>query len=170
MPQTVAMVRGTTVIAPYTPTTIYTQSGGIATRVIINMIAAYGTSGLSSPYFDLYYTSSSGGNSVIGYFKSNASMTSIQLMPANNGFGPIQVGGNSGSVPMTGAGGGNVGTVYPGTISPFSWNVYHGSDNRMSYCPSNLWMGPSDTLGIACVDNNSANFQFAWSFTTITES
>jgi hypothetical protein len=170
MAQTIAMSRGTTSVGQNSLTTLYTNSGGTASRVIINMVSL-NANGISTPSVNLVYTSTSGGNSVIGYLKYNTSVTSFQFAPANNGVGPAQFGYNASSTaPISGIISANQAAIYTGSVAPSNLNINGGSDVRQSYCPSNIWMGPSDTISVIANDNNSVTFNLAYSFTIITES
>ena len=76
MAQTIALQRGTTTVAGSgaSSVTLFTQSGGTATRVILNQLSFYNSTSASnqSSKVIVYLTSSGGQTSVIGFlFGSN---------------------------------------------------------------------------------------------------
>lgn len=166
MAQTISVVKGTTTCADSSSVTLYTNSGGIASRVIPNMISWYANSNGIAGSGNLNFFSSAGGSCVIGYYKGPYGSGQGQFMPANNGVGPLQYGGNSSYVSVNGAiaAGGAVGTY----IGAWPANYAQPSGSAMSYLPSNFWMSPSDYLTFSWQAGTSVTI--AYSFTIITES
>lgn len=172
MAQTIAMVRGTTTCSSGSVATLFTQSTGTATRVIVNMISCYGNTQFGSPSINVNFVSSSGGSSVLAYFKNNTSIYSAQFMPVGNGTAPASFQGATATTPIIGGTNSNVGTSYIGAQNPNTFTLTNttGNNQYSSYCPSNFWMGPSDYITIRVTDANSSDMTVAYSFTTITES
>jgi len=169
MAQTITIQRGTTTVSNGSNTLLFTQSSGTATRVIMNMVSFYSSGQTSSPTLTVYMASSTGGGSIIGYWKTNNNVWQGQLTPANNGYGPLQYGGNSGSLPISGQINANGGPQY--LTNELTANVnFVSSSSNFSYMPSNFYLGPSDSIRLGWYDNNGNSLTVAYSFTTITES
>lgn len=171
MAQTIATQRGTGTATQNTNVTLFTQSGGLSTRVILNQLTLYATSSdWQYPQLQIVHLSSNGASSVIGYMRlGGTGAYSMSMMAANNALGPVQVGGNSGSTFMGGVYYGNVANTWSGNTSP--GNQYQGGNGSYySYMPSNYWIGPGDSIQIKWWDNASVSAVYGFSFTTITES
>jgi hypothetical protein len=186
MAQTVALQRGTGTVGVNGSATLFTQSGGISTRVILNQLAFYAGGTWASPSMTLVHVVSNGSTNLIGWWRA-PSGSSGQLCPNPNGSGPTQstMSWNSASATALSAsanGGYLTGnsTTYPGSsfqpsIPALYTNYY--SMNYGSYAPQNFWIGPSDSLLFRAYDytldrdgggGNGATY--AYHFTTITES
>ena len=159
MAQTIAMIRGTTTCANGSSVTLFTQSGGTATRVILNWVAFYVTGGTnySSPNCNLYHTSSSGGAGVVAAWANNSGNSGGQF---------------SGGIPSTQSGSANsvfsnVTGNYPALLQAMRVSSLGSTPG---FTASNFWIGPSDTVSLSWYDNNSQNINVAYSFTTVTES
>jgi hypothetical protein len=189
MAQTVALQRGTGTVGVNGSATLFTQSGGISTRVILNQLAFYATSGYwLTPTMTLVHVVSNGSTNVIGWWKPSGSPGSGQLTPNPNGSGPTQttssLNPNNSYVHNTTANGGAmVGTysAYPGSYSQpamFAYYFYSSNNDRGSYAPQNFWIGPSDSLLFRAYDytydqnggSGGYGATYAYHFTTITES
>jgi hypothetical protein len=177
MAQTIAIQRGTQSLASGTLTTLFTQSGGTATRVIFSQItfASANSVDMYYPSVILIHASSSGPTNVIGLMKANSgSIYSLNFMPNGNATAPNQFGysgtGNAynGAV-MLQQGNPN---VYMGGANPtnISYSAATSGSNYCSYMPSNYWIGPSDSIKIKWYDGNGNSCDVGWSMTTITES
>ena len=173
MAQTIAMQRGTSSIATGSNITLFTQSSGTATRVICNWISFYAASQYANgARLSFNHSSSAGGSAQIGYaFLQNAGQSS-QITPANNSVGPYQFRGDTTPAPINGFMYAASTASYTGAINPANLQIYNPTSvTATQYMPSNLWMGPSDSLTAYWVDNgNAVTINIAWSFTTITES
>lgn len=175
MAQTVSMQRGTGTCADTGSLTLFTNSAsGLATRVICNWISFYGASQFGSNCkMHLIHTSSSGGTAVIGYLFSQSAMQVAEILPNNNTVGPFQwMGDASKTYTSTYMYAASAGASYLGSIQPSSTQIVGPpATNAVMYMPSNIWIGPSDTLIVRWVDPiNNITANVAWSFTTVTES
>lgn len=166
MAQTIAIQRGASSVSNNTITTLFTQSGGTATRVIANMLTFYANTSGNGCNATLIHTSSGGGSHIVGYLGGSSGL--VQTAIAVNGMSNAAswIGNASGiAYGNTMIRGGS--TAYQGTliqgfpVSPAS---------NVSYLPQNFWIGPSDTLSFGVYDSGWSTIQVAWSFTTITES
>ena len=161
MAQTIAMQRGTGSIAggSSVTTTLFTQSGGTATRVIFNGLAWYSNSNASMA-MSLYVSPSGGAPYLIGYWKQFAQ--SSQFVPSLNGpFGLVT---GSATLPdtfqyYTGA------AQYIALVGPDSVS----SSTGPASVAQNFWIGPSDSVILRAGNSGTAQ-TFGYSFTTITES
>jgi len=159
MPQTIAMVRGTTTCTSGSSVTLFTQSGGTATRVILNWVAFYTTGGgtYGSPNCNLYHTSSSGGAGVVAAWANNSGNFGGQ----HSGGIPSVTSNSSNSVF------GNVSGNYPALLQAMRVSSVAVTP---SFAASNFWIGPSDSVSLSWFDNNGLAITIAYSFTTVTES
>ena len=190
MAQTVATQRGTGSSASYNGSaTLFTQSGGNATRVVFNQLAAYTSTSetVDTVYFTMNHVVSNGSSNVIGwyrYYGSNGlgSIGSLQLFPNPNGTSPTE------SIPfvintslytynihggMTSGPTGN----YPGS----SYSLFMAGPTNpnspyiSSYVPQNFWIGSGDSIVIRwywawTASGYYPGINYAYHFVTITES
>jgi hypothetical protein len=187
MPQTIATVRGTGSGSNTGSATLFTQSGGNATRVIFNQFAAYSSN--ANAHSDLNFTMnhvvSNGSSNIIGWYKGlgNGS-SSFQLFPNPNSTGPGQTvpyinSVNSAFSSNVNGGISGTGGNYPGNSHTVGIELpVNGSSYRVcSYAPQNFWIGPNDSVVIRWVYGSywngdsyiSPNINYAYHFTTITE-
>ena len=177
MAQTIAIQRGTQTLVSNTRTTLFTQSGGTATRVIFNQItfASANSVDMYYPAVCLIHASSSGPTNVIGLMKAaSGSIYSLNFMPNGNATAPNQFGysgtGNAynGAVMLQQS----TGNIYMGGANPtyVTYTAATSGSNYCSYMPSNYWSGPSDSIKIKWYDGNGNDCSVGWSMTTITES
>jgi len=181
MAQTIALQRGTTTCASGSSVTLFTQSGGTATRVILNQLVWYSNgsgNNFSNENVILAHTSSGGYTSMLGYLRFNAANAgnALQFYAGQQGDIGTQMApqGTAGSVPLnaiyfnnSGASGSGfainptgVGTQFPQT-----------NGNTQIWCANNFWIGPSDTISFRHTDaSNGFTATIGYSFTTITES
>jgi hypothetical protein len=189
MAQTVALQRGTGTVGVNGSATLFTQSGGISTRVILNQLAFYASGGnWLTPTMTLVHVVSNGSTNVIGWWKPNSLAGAGQFSPNPNGGGPTQTSSsfnpNNNYIHNTTANGGAMVATYgayPGSYSqpgmfPY-YGVYYSGTDRGSYAPQNFWIGPSDSLLFRAYDNqydqtgnSGLGATYAYHFTTITES
>lgn len=178
MAQTIALQRGTTsVTADGTIVTLFTQSGGTATRVILNQLSWYlnAIQNSGSPTAIVLHTSSGGQTSVLGYYRrTNGSMYSGQFLiggnnSAWNSTGAASTGNISSNPAMTGGSGG-MGNDQPSL-------EYSGTSTYTSSMPSTFYIGPGDSIKIKIYSSAGTGKSFVYrtanigySFTTITES
>lgn len=172
MAQTVAVQRGTGTATSNTNVTLFTQSGGLSTRVILNQLTLY-TSGTDMyyPKCNIVHLSSNGAASIIGYMRLGVNgIYSFSFLGANNGVGPVQTNGaTTGSAPVNGLIVNSQNNAWQGNASPGNSDLYFGSSYYM-YMPSNYYIGPSDSIQLKWYDGNGTNATYGFSFTTITES
>jgi len=190
MAQTVATQRGTGSGSQSGSATLFTQSGGNATRVIFNQFAAYAANSnyTSSLTFTMNHVVSNGSTNIIGWYRTSAaSSTSFQLFPNPNSTGPMETVpyiNSNGQVYSSNVNGGISGTVgnYPGSSNTVSIGVPVNTSNPTfsSYAPQNFWIGPDDSVVIRWAYGQYydvfqggqfyPNITYAYHFTTITES
>ena len=166
MAQTVAVHRGTTTASSQSQTTLFTQSGGISTRVILNQVAWYfpGYPGYAPRMF-LLHVSSSGPVTVIGYNTPTYSGQSAQLMPNPNATGPLETIGVG-----TSYGYANGMHAYASTAGwPGNTNWVYNT-NGASYMPQNCWIAPGDSIAFLQYNEPANSATVGYHFTTITES
>jgi hypothetical protein len=174
MPQTIATQRGQVNVDTdgASETTLFTQSGGLGTRVIMNQLAGFTTSGGGSTMRPmLIYTSSSGFKTVLMRI-DGASVTQWQF-----------ISGGLDSFAYATAGGGT-NTLIGGTpyISGQSQSQQMGANNPSNVNPqsqisggsmvgaTNFWIGPGDAISIKVQRNSgTVTCTVAFCFTTITE-
>jgi hypothetical protein len=173
MAKTIAMNRGTASISDGTPVTIYTQSGGTATKIIFNELQFYRFSDYGSfsyPNMELVYSSNTGSRSMLAkMYVYSGSYSSFQFHPAAgqiitqprdasypNGAQNQSAISNGGSQSGTGAGTGTNSAMIPPANYAYFLNI-----------PKEFFMGPGDSL-IAKI--NQGGTTVAWSLTSITES
>lgn len=172
MAKTIAMQRGTASISSTSPVTLFTQSGGYATKVICNQLVFYAASGnLYYPVVELALYSASGPRTSLGIIYTSSSSTgAIQFLPhagQHNAAHPIgQYNQQYGTVNTS------VGNATSGTSTGTSPNPGYyqaGSLSIMINVPTEFYIGPSDSLVAKYQNDNGSNIQVGWSFTTITE-
>jgi len=181
MAQTVALQRGSGTLSGNgtSAATLFTQSTGLATRVIFNQLTWYLNSSTNSGGMRaiLVLNSSGGQGSVIGLY--NAASSSMW----GGGF----TNKNAGN-PMPGAGwNGSTTIISSSSMYQQSSAAAMGSNASAvslstgnSYyetMPTNFWMGPSDSLSFRInaqqaggKGSSPLTVTYSWSFTTITES
>ena len=170
MPQTIQIQRGASTLANNSITTLFTQSGGLGTRVIFNMLTFYGSGQMGSPTLNICRVSSTGGGSLVAYFKGGGTFWTGQFIPSSDAIGPA-MGLSGSSATVGGTLSADTGSSnYINTFTPNFVSIISGNSGWGSYAPSNFWLGPSDSVTLGFSDNNSRTLTFAYSFTTITES
>lgn len=160
MPQTIAMQRGTGTLpaSGNTSATLFTQSGGSATRVITNGITFFASGGYS--FMHLIVVPLGGSGYIIGRYFAYVASGQFSVSPAGGlnivGGGPYDV------TTQISASAGNVAANYnPAAVS--------ASQGQPSSAPQTFWIGPGDEVKLRA--NNDGYAQtYSFSFTTITES
>lgn len=190
MPQTIALQRGTTFVNSdgNSFATLFTQSGGIATRVIANQLSiSLGGPATANLIFSaaIYLQSSGGQTSVIGMLRNTQGSLGMKNMQwpvgsfTTNPWTFGLVGGTSGLGPTTVLLGTTQNVSDMGAMNTSNITVYSSdtSHNRFSTLPQNFYIGPSDAIRFKCYAySGSGKGLFAvgatisYSFTTITES
>jgi hypothetical protein len=176
MAQTVATQRGTGSASNNTITTLFTQSGGNATRVIFNQLAFYSNQlagAFNYPTISIVHTVSNGSTNLIGWWKSGPSTVyGGQICPNPNGTSPMQTNGSASGTSFASNGGylaNNYTFNYPGSYGYFY--IFGSADtNYGSYAPQNFWISSGDSVSLRFYDSNSNGLIYAYHFVTITES
>jgi hypothetical protein len=188
MPQTIALQRGTTTVTTNgeTQATLFTQSGGIATRVIPNAIGVF----FSNPQpqasvllCGIYCTISGGQTLLVGYmhlgsgFYARSFQFPISSIP-NTGPSNGVWNSNNTIVSSTNPTITNNATLGIGDLSITSLSINYplGNNPRMAMLPSSFYIGPSDIIrirvyGLAQSGKSQipTTANITYSFTTITE-
>jgi len=166
MPQTIAMQRGTSTVASANATTLWTQSGGTATRVIFNGMGFRLANTGSNSYIDIVVVPSGGAPYVIAKLESDR--TSWQFQAANNPYSMNTSPNSFGDVVIFRS---NSAGTYTGDFATIAGvNYVQDASNQGTGLPLNFWIGPSDAIVARFQNNASQTATFGWSFTTITES
>lgn len=160
MAQTVAIQRGTGSFTGNSSVTLFTQSGGLATRVISCSFTYYSTAS-TNKYISLAVSASGGPIYPVGYmFTQNASGA---LMPSLNPFDPSN---NSTNPALRVTLSTSSTSAYP-AADPAGISVATATSGGQMY--QNFWMGPSDVLRI--YHNVAAStVTYGYQFVTVTES
>ena len=186
MAQTVALQRGTTSVSAdnSSSVTLFTQSSGTATRVIVNSLGMYFSPqpNTGTQAFVLYVTSSGGQTTVIGIIRSSSTSRSVQFTPAGSPTSQFLGGMNSTNgqvypfVPnITSNGATGVGSSAPNSVSVTYLSTSTGLP--INIISSNFYIGPSDVISmkgfaqqVSGKSTTSCTMSISYSFTTITES
>lgn len=183
MAQTIALQRGTTTVTTdgTTAVTLFTQSGGIATRVIFNALGisfatAANTGGV---YIALFHQQSGGQATLIGYLNTNNTTKNYQFNPGaspdNDFLGVYSSGQNSimPAAPVLRSGASSM-SANAGSVS---FTYQGGSNTQLSLMAKNFYMGPGDSLFMKIdaryqsgKSQSTTTANISYSFTTITES
>lgn len=183
MAQTIALQRGTTTVTGNgtTEVTLFTQSGGTATRVILNQLGASISEVPTNAFMTLIHQVSGGHDFVLGILKFGSSGARSFQFPS--GASPNQAFSGSSALTSTSAsklisimpvinsdGTSGVANVSPSGVF-VDWAT-SAADTRMAILCSNFYMGPSDSLRIRCRADgvSTTTATISYSFTTITES
>jgi hypothetical protein len=188
MPQTVALQRGTASLTwnGTTQHTLFTQSGGIATRVVIGGISFTSSSDGPLSIMLVVRLAGSASNTVTVAFKGTSTRrnpTAIDFVP---GVSPNSSAQRPSTVETTS---GQTVLAYTSANNQLSgsssYNIQSvsatGADSatdtgstsfNYEYCPLQFWIGPSDIVSVKVFNYNAsgATGTVAFNFTTITES
>lgn len=184
MAQTIAMQRGTTTVSAtgISEVTLFTQSGGIATRVILNQLGASISEVPNHAYMTLIHQVSGGQAFVLGILKyATSGPRSFQFAPGVSSANPFAAVpmlnstsnslGRSSNPVIHSDGSNGVANITPSSVN-VSWPD-GSTDTRYSMLCSNFYMGPGDSLLVRCradINSGTATATISYSFTTITES
>jgi len=184
MPQTIALQRGTTTVTANgtDSVTLFTQSGGIATRVILNQLGAFFSADFNqNTSFAVFHNVSGGQSFLLGLMKDSNRRRSCQFAPgaaSNNAFAG-NVGQTSTSAftqrsMMPSMGSNGTSGVGSAAASQIQIEYYGTTDanHHFAIFPSNFYMGPGDSLSLkvaALNDETARTANISYSFTTITE-
>lgn len=182
MAQTIAAQKGNGTVASNgtTALTLFTQSTGIATRVILNSVSFTCPTGLSNPTMSLVINVNGTGNrvpvAIIGIaglglnlfgaamFPSQQSEKSTMSLGTSDAFHTNHIILGSGKASQT------IGTEVNANALRMGGNEvnYEVTQNSFQIVPSQFWMNAGDVLEYRCFGSDTATV--TWSFTTITES
>lgn len=184
MPQTIAAQRGTATVTAngVTATTLWTQSTGIATRVILNSVVTKHAAGANSRVALLLNVNGTG----------NYACVAIRCLGStpDNTYGMIMMPGSNAERMTTTA---YVTTAYTNFWIPYSiassgaylfgnlentrWRMLGPNATELTstagsidIVPSQFWMNSGDSLIALCYNSTEASTTMLYSFTTITES
>lgn len=185
MAQTIALQRGSTGVTwdGTTLTTLFTQSGGTATRVIVGGVSAH--SSVSSPLSMGMFVKQSGASvyTMVAFKSTSSGGTSFSLdffggSTINNPFGQRASTANMTSSSSVIAG--NASATYT-ALQNFNGillaggdaaNYLGGTSSNYDVCPQQFWIGSGDSVVMKFFNfnNTAATGNVGYSFTTITES
>ena len=179
MAQTIAMQRGST-SATFNSTryTLFTQSGGNATRVIINAITVWSGSGFGG-WGNMMLQVLNSGTSV--YLPIAIKMSGAAINPSAMTFIPETVGISGGAQQASSTATLTSQTLwYPDgsdwpntngmTIQGAVSNASSSNGNsNFEFCPRNFWIGSGDSVILQVKGSSNPSGTMGWSFTTITE-
>lgn len=187
MAQTIAVQRGTTTSTSdgTSRVTLFTQSSGIATRVILVGLSV-NLSGTDTRLAMSLTVNVNGSGSYlpIAYITSNNNTTSryLNMYPngSSNHSGAIFAGSATGggvsqsaaSTVLSNLSGGTSATANPFGIQialPFN-NTNTGGSDPINYVPSQFWIGNGDLITFQCYTLNPLSASIVYHFVTITES
>lgn len=166
MAQTIAMQRGTSTVAHTAQTTLFTQSGGLATRVIFNGLAGHNPAQTSSQVV-ISVQPSGGAPYVLGYGVS--AYADWEFKPNTNTYGVVASG--TSLWPDSFLYLSNTASTYVADQNGSTLNVVGPSTSNYGFgIPQNFWIGPGDAVRMRFWQQAGNTCTFGWSFTTITES
>ena len=182
MPQTIALQRGTTTVTSNSTSsvTLFTQSGGIATRVILNQLGLFFSNDPDDGTSVAVFHNISGGQSLlIGFIRDSDRRRSTQFIPGATPENPFL--GTATQVSTTTAvvlasapniGGNGATGVGSSPANGVSIDYASNTNSRLSAMPSNFYIGPGDSLSLKVYASRSETpltASITYSFTTITE-
>jgi len=183
MAQTIALQRGSTTVSSSgsSGVTLFTQSGGTATRVIINGLAFKNSVAGSGCVAQLYVAQSGGTVFWAVAIKATASSNGaggFDFYPGVQNMSGAQR--SSAQYTQTGAVilGINTNNVFPADGNVAAYTLF-STDNPASIvssmanlenCPSQFWIGSGDAVAMKVFNNGGGTATIGYSFTTITES
>jgi hypothetical protein len=189
MSQTVALQRGSTSVtangADYA--NFFTQSGGTATRVILNGIGLFTQTGTDYQIFCALLVKSAGSSTNVFTIGAksfgNTSTPGFDFSPADgiadnvSGYAPTSTSAIGNKLAIAGMSSFTGATFGGSTFSQFmsitgggSSTTLSGGQFNYSSVPRDFWIGPSDVVAMKLIGGNTRTFTIAYSFTTITES
>lgn len=186
MAQTVALQRGTTTIQGNGSIqgTLFTQVGGIATRVMLAGFSGWmsGTSNFVKVGLFLKHNGSSTNTTMIGFkmFGNNANTGCYDITPGYENMKNIGFGSNVGASALTtevimygNVAGSSFGSSSYNIDNFATWGqgvAGNSSNQSINTMPQQFWMGPNDVLCAKVFDSNTFTHNITYSFVTITES
>jgi hypothetical protein len=188
MAQTISIQRGTVSLTPSgsSPVTLWTQSGGTATRVIFGSISGWFTQSITtsgSTTFALAFTPSGASYEImVGYMAVKPSTTtygfailpgqgapSAQISTTSSAYSTLPsatvlTSVNSGATLFA-----NMNPSYLRILMP--GNRYSDYQSQFQSFPDNFWIGPGDVVQINCSNYSSGGTLYlTYEFVLVTES
>ncbi len=185
MAQTIAIQRGELSFTwNDTLSTIFTQSGGTATRVIFGGYNSYTTGGPGSNVGMMTFIQNSAGNrwtpvSLWSGTRTSQNIYGFSVFPSQSnttreGYGGATALYNTGNAIGSASGAGYLGTTAITNAIIMGGNgnanLPFGATSNIDLQPSQFWMGPGDSLVIRVTSSSSGASYLAYNFVTITES
>ena len=185
MPQTIALQRGVTTLNTNGTTvgTLFTQSGGLATRVIVNNLGiTFAQLPQGQVRIAVYVNSFGGQSTLLGYLNTpSGPKRSYQFPPGGSSSNPFNGFFNSGSnvyiysVPAIVSNNNTTG-IGSGIPNNIIFEYPSSSNQVISLIANNFYIGPNDSVTMrveAVVPSGkllvSTTASISYSFTTITE-
>lgn len=182
MAQTIAAQRGTTTVtANGTSTvTLFTQSTGTATRVILNSVSFYTNNGGTAPKMSLCININGTGNQTCVALLGSSNGTSANGLTMFPNCSPFPLTNTTATantyidrwMPTTLANK-NIGTDLQSGYWVFqgpNGSTNSSESSAIEYVPSQFWMNSGDSLVFRCRSATGDTATVMYSFTTITES
>lgn len=182
MAQTIVLQRGSTTCSSTgnSPATLFTQSGGTATRVIINGLSFKNSANGNGSAAQLIVAQSGGTvwwPVAIKTVGQNGTASGFDFYPGISNMAGAQRATSAYTISSA-----NIlattGTNWPCDTNVATYNVFT-TDNQFSiitssiqleHCPQQFWIGPGDSVQMRIFNNSSGTATIGFSFTTITES
>ena len=183
MAQTIAVQRGTTSVTAdgVSRVTLFTQSSGTATRVILVGLSMNMPSGTgiriamsltvnvngTGNYLPIALISGNNGTSgrYLNMFPNAASNSS------GSTFAPASAHSNSSTIMSTNDGGNALTANVANTQIALPGNVTNnGSSDPINYVPSQFWMANNDSVSLLCYATSGYSANIIYHFVTVTES
>lgn len=183
MAQTIAAQKGNGTVAANgtTALTLFTQSTGIATRVILNSVSYTCGTGSQNPRISLVINVNGTGNrvpvAIIGISGTGANLFGAAMFPSQQSEKSTMSLGSSDALHTnhiilgSGKASQTIGTEVTANALRMGGNNtnYEVDFNSFQIVPSQFWMNAGDVLEFRCF-HEFASATVTWSFTTITES
>lgn len=184
MAQTIAVQRGTTTVTGNgtTKVTLFTQSSGTATRVILCGVSANTAAGTGINFsLGLHLNVSSGGNylpiAIVKGIQSGARYTAMFPGGTSTSQGEMWGGATSGeglipgsSTYMSTTDGGLPADLNSGTMHLTGNVAYQYIYTALNYVPTQFWMANGDSLAVSHYNSSGNTATIIYHFVTITES
>lgn len=177
MAQTIAVQRGSSTVNGNgaTQLTLFTQSSGTATRVILNSVSISFASNSSNAAAVIYVNINAGGNYVpVAIRRHNEYNTRYMVfMPSDSASGSSLIATQTTQLPQgVSIGSSNAGGWPSNGIQDMVAAVYGAprSSLPLNLVPANFWMGSGDSLTLACYNDAGGTATVLYHFVTVTES
>lgn len=180
MAQTITLQRGTAsmTLNGTTKYTLFTQSGGTATRVIINGVAVKANNARAGIMLGVFVQQSGGGFWTVALKITNnsANVANLDLQRGQMALASSTGGGGTSTSGSALVGGSTGGSFY-GDQNMVTGNVFGATTSATMYsnsqyecCPNEFYIGPSDIVYLKAHNPFGDAGDYVYSFTCITES